>query len=81
MNGLIDLLAGTQGGDDDGHLIVHTGLEVFFEPVIGAVDDLVDRKGRGVFPCARDASRPSVSSASHSRSREAGLAFRAGMTR
>ena len=34
-------------GDDDRHLPFGAGRHVLLEPVVGAVDDLVDREGRG----------------------------------
>ncbi len=46
VGGLVDLLACAQRGDEDRHPPFHAGLEVLLQPRIGAVDDLVHRKGR-----------------------------------
>ena len=46
MDGRVQVLAGAQGGDDHRRLPFHTKLEIFFEAVVGLVDDLIDRIGR-----------------------------------
>jgi hypothetical protein len=45
VNRLVELDARSERGDDDGHLPLGADLEVMLEAVVGAVDDLVDRKG------------------------------------
>ena len=45
MDGGVQVLARTQRGDDDRHLPFGAGLQVDLQPVVGAVDDLIDRKG------------------------------------
>ena len=47
---LIDLDDRAQRGDDDRHLPFGAGRHVLLEPVVGAVDDLVDRERRGGRP-------------------------------
>ena len=42
----IEILDCTQRGNDDRHFPFRTGRHVLVEPVIGLVDDLVDRKRR-----------------------------------
>ncbi len=46
MRGLDDFRRRPQRGDDDGHLVLHAGLHVLHQPVIGDVTDLVDRVRR-----------------------------------
>ena len=43
---LIDHLFCSQRGDYDGYLVLYAHLEVVLQAVVGAVHDLVDRKGR-----------------------------------
>ncbi len=37
---------GAERGNDDRHLVFHAEAEIVFEPPVGAMDDLVDGKGR-----------------------------------
>ena len=46
MRGLDDFLRRAQRGDDDRNLVLHAGLHVLHQPVVGGVADLVDRVGR-----------------------------------
>ena len=46
MRGLDDFDRRPQRGDDDGHLVLHAGLHVLHQPVVGGVADLVDRVRR-----------------------------------
>ena len=46
MRGLDDFLRRTQRGDDDRNLMLHAGLHVLHQPVVGGVADLVDGVGR-----------------------------------
>ena len=43
----IDILARAERGDDERHLPLGAGRHVGLEPIVRAVDDLVDRKRRG----------------------------------
>ena len=47
VHGLVDLLPGTEGGDDDGHLMADDLGEVGLETVVRAVDDEVRGERRG----------------------------------
>jgi hypothetical protein len=47
VNRLVQFLARAERGDDDRHLPLLANRHVGFEPVVGAVDDLVDRERRG----------------------------------
>ena len=44
---LVHVLARTQAGDDDGHLVFGADLHVVLQPVVALVHDLVDGEGRG----------------------------------
>ncbi len=46
MNRFVQFDACTQRGNDDGHFILHTQSQIFFQAVVGAVHDLIDRKRR-----------------------------------
>ena len=46
VRGLDDLGGRPQRGDDDGRPVLHTGLHVLHQPVVGGVADLVDGVGR-----------------------------------
>jgi hypothetical protein len=46
---LVDFGAGTQRGDDHRHLVFYGQLDIVHQPLIGAVDNLVDRIGRYFF--------------------------------
>ncbi len=46
MHRLVQILARAERGDHDRHLPFRAGRQVGLEPLVGAVDDLVDREGR-----------------------------------
>ena len=46
FHGRIHFLARTERGDDNRDLVFFTKRDVFFEPVVGAVDNLVHRERR-----------------------------------
>jgi hypothetical protein len=48
VNGLVDLLTGTERGDHDRDPVLDDHLEVLLEPLVGAVHDLVDGERRDV---------------------------------
>ena len=69
VRGLDDLGRRPQRGDDDGGPVLHTGLHVLHQPVVGGVADLIDRVGRDLFAgiarlvfaeLIRDAAQPFV---------------------
>ena len=47
MDRLIDFRDRAQRRDDNRHLVFHAHAQIVFEPLVGHVDDLVDRKRRG----------------------------------
>ena len=47
VDGVVDVGAGAEGGDDDGNLELDDGGEVLVEAVVALVDDQVDRVGGG----------------------------------
>ena len=50
VNGSVHILPRTERGDDDRHLVFHTQRQIIHQPVVGFVDDQVDRIGRIVRP-------------------------------
>ena len=47
VDGVVDVGARAQRGDDDGHLVLRADLHVVLEAVVALVHDLVDRERRG----------------------------------
>ena len=47
VRGLVDVFPRAQRGDQHGHLPFFAERHVLFEAVVGLVDDLIDREGRG----------------------------------
>jgi hypothetical protein len=45
-DGVVHILAGAEGGDDDGHLPLHAELQVLLQAGVALVDDQVHREWR-----------------------------------
>ena len=55
VHGADNLGGRAQAGDDYRHALAHANIDIVLEPIVRAVDDLIDREGRSLAAARRRA--------------------------